>query len=123
MHSFKKLKVWQMSMDLVAEVYRLTAEFPKDERFGLISQINRTSVSIASNIAEGSGRNTNKDFNQFLAVSLGASFELETQLLLSEKLGMIKDQQKFSEVIATTEEIQKMIIGLQTRLTKELSKV
>ena len=75
MHRYKELKVWQKAIDLAVEVYRVTEKLPKEERFGLISQINRCVVSIPSNIAEGAGRNTNKDFNHFLGIAQGSSFE------------------------------------------------
>jgi four helix bundle protein len=89
MHRYKELKVWQKAIDLAVEVYRITEKLPKEERYGLISQINRCVVSIPSNIAEGAGRNTSKDFNHFLGISLGSSFELDTQLIISNKLGYV----------------------------------
>ena len=89
MHKYKELKVWQKSLDLVVDVYKATAEFPKDERFGLISQTERSAVSIPSNIAEGAGRNSDKEFVHFLAVSNGSSYELETQILVAERLNFI----------------------------------
>ena len=83
----KDLIVWQKSMDLVVEIYVLTREFPKDETYGLVSQMRRSAVSIPSNIAEGSGRNSDKYFRQFLCIAYGSALELETQLILSEKFG------------------------------------
>ena len=83
MHNYLELNVWKKARVLVKKVYELTAEFPTDERFGLISQLRRCSVSIPSNIAEGSGRGSNKDFARFLSISMGSAFELETQLWLS----------------------------------------
>jgi four helix bundle protein len=76
-------------MLLAKEVYLITSQFPKEEKYGLVSQINRCSVSIASNIAEGSSRSSNKDFAHFLKISLGSLFELETQLILSNEFGLI----------------------------------
>jgi four helix bundle protein len=84
----KDLNVWKESMTLAKEVYRLTKNFPKEETFGLVSQMRRAAVSIPSNIAEGAARNSNKEFIQFLHVSLGSLAELETQLLLSKELGV-----------------------------------
>lgn len=81
MHRYKKLQVWQKSIDLAVEIYKITEKLPKQVQYGLISQINRAVISIFSNIAEGAGRNTNKEFNNFLGYSLGSSFELETQLI------------------------------------------
>lgn len=108
MHNFRQLNIWIEARSLVKEVYLLTAKFPSDERFGLISQINRCSISVPSNIAEGSARSTNKDFAHFLKISLGSLFELETQLLLSADLNMISEienEELFKRIIV----LQKMI--------------
>jgi four helix bundle protein len=122
MHRFKNLKVWQMSIDLTEEIYRSTEEFPSLEKFGLISQINRSAVSICSNIAEGAGRGTDKEFINFLSIALGSSFELETQMIIAKRLNYISEE-KFSSIVPNIEEIQKMIIGLQNKLKSEFSKV
>jgi len=90
MHKVEKLKVWQRSIELAKEVYQAISELPNDETYGLSMQIKRSAVSIASNIAEGAGRNTNKEFNHFLGIANGSSYELQTQLLLNEKLSLIK---------------------------------
>lgn len=79
-NDYKKLVVWQKSMDLVVAVYSLTDKFPKSEQYGLISQMMRCSVSLPSNIAEGSRRKTTKDFSHFLIMALGSGSELETQI-------------------------------------------
>lgn len=89
MHRYKELKVWQKAIDLVEKVYRITEKLPAEERLELKSQINRCAISIPSNIAEGAGRNTKKDFNHFLGISLGSSFELDTQMILSNRLGYV----------------------------------
>jgi len=81
-HNFKKLKIWQMAMELAKDIFKLTSSFPSSEKFGLTSQMNRCAVSMPSNIAEGSSR-TNKSFSHFIDISLGSSFELQTQLLLA----------------------------------------
>lgn len=81
-HNFKKLKIWQMGMELAKIIFEVTYTFPSQEKFGLISQMNRCAVSIPSNISEGSSR-TNKSFSHFLDIALGSSFELQTQVLLS----------------------------------------
>jgi four helix bundle protein len=78
MHNFKELKVWQESMSLAKDIHQITREFPSVEKFGLVSQMMRASISIPSNIAEGAGRQTGREFNQFLNISLASSFELET---------------------------------------------
>ncbi len=92
MHRYKDLEVWKRAMDLAEKVYAETNNFPDDERFGLISQMRRCSVSIASNIAEGAGRNSNKEFNQFLGIAQGSAFELETQVLLSKRLKFLSEE-------------------------------
>jgi len=90
-HNFKELKIWQKSMELSESVYQLTSNFPNTEKYGLITQMQRSAVSIPSNIAEGSGRGTNDSFKYFLSVALGSAFELETQLLLSKRLNLAND--------------------------------
>jgi four helix bundle protein len=109
MHNFRQLNIWIEARLLVKQVYLLTAKFPSDERFGLICQINRCSISVPSNIAEGSARSTNKDFSHFLKISLGSLFELETQLLLSADLNMISESEN--------EELFKRIIVLQKMIS------
>ena len=83
---FQDLTVWQRAMELTEVVYNLTKTFPKDEIYGLTSQLRRASVSIASNIAEGRGRATDRDFRQFLNIALGSTYEVQTQLLLAKRL-------------------------------------
>jgi len=115
MHNFKKLDIWIKSMDLASEIYLLTNSFPTTERFGLISQMQRSVVSIPSNIAEGSAKSSNKDFSRFLEMSIGSLFELETQLILATNLNYLE-----SEVSISTQskinELQKMIIGFKNIL-------
>ena len=118
MHNFKELKVWQISRQLVKEVYDLTSHFPSEKKYGLVSQIRRCVVSIPTNIAEGSGRNTDKDFSHFLNISLGSAYELETLLTLSLDVKFISEEQL--EVILTKiSEIQKMTFGLIKTLRQE----
>ena len=116
MHNFRELKVWQKSIDLTAEIYKITESFPKDERFGLVSQMRRAAVSISANIAEGTGRRTEKDFNGFLGNSLGSSFELETEAIISHRLNFITEN-IFNSTSTQIQEVQKMIVGLQKSLT------
>lgn len=111
MHNFKELKVWQLSRILVKEVYELTAFFPPEEKFGLVPQLRRCAVSIPSNIAEGSGRNTEKDFAHFLSLSLGSAYELETLLTLSLDVALLKEVQ-LVELTPKINEVQKMIYAL-----------
>ena len=118
MHNFKELKVWQLSRSLVKEIYAITADFPSAEKYGLVSQIRRCAVSIPTNIAEGSGRKTDKDFGHFLNISLGSAYELETLLILSFDVQLITEEQleNFSNRIS---EIQKMTFGLIKTLRQE----
>jgi four helix bundle protein len=87
--SFRDLQVWKVSMDLVTEIYRITDKFPKSEVYGLTNQIRRSSVSIPSNLAEGSGRKNTKEYIYFLYISKGSLSELETQLEISKRLGYL----------------------------------
>lgn len=103
--SYKSLIVWQKSIELVSEIYRLTANFPKTETYGLVSQMRRCSVSIPSNIAEGYRRLTSKQYRQFLQVSFASGGELETQIIIAKKIGMlegnsfIKSEQLLDEIM------------------------
>lgn len=115
MHRFEDLKIWQKAMDVVENSYRVTSTFPKEEKFGLISQIRRSAVSIPSNIAEGAGRNTNGEFMQFLGIANGSSFELLTQLYLSERLNLIT-QEKVRPIINEVLEVTKMNYSLHKSL-------
>lgn len=117
MHDFKKLDVWEKSMKLAEDVYAITQKFPDSEKYGLISQIRRSSVSIPSNIAEGAGRNGDKEFANFLAISLGSAFELETQLLLSVRLNFAEEN-IIKNILVELDSICKMLHVLKKRLTK-----
>lgn len=97
--SHKDLKVWQESTDLVVDIYNLTKFFPKNEQFGLTSQMRRCSISIPSNIAEGAGRKGGKEFSRFLYISLGSLAELETQLEISVRLDYIPENVGINEKI------------------------
>ena len=98
MKKFKGLKIWQEGIEIVTNVYQLTSGFPEEEKFGLVSQIRRSAVSIPSNIAEGYGRNSDSELSRFLNISRGSSYELETQLIISFNLGYISSEQL--EIIA-----------------------
>jgi four helix bundle protein len=91
MITHKDLDIWKMGIELVEEVYKITAEFPKEEIYGLTNQMRRASVSIPSNISEGAARSSKKEFIKFLYVALSSLAELETQVLISEKLGYLKN--------------------------------
>lgn len=92
MHDFRKLEVWKSAMRLTVGIYEYTQKFPKEERFGLTSQIQRAAVSIPSNIAEGAGRNKVGEFEYFLGIATGSSYELETQLMLSCRIGYLENE-------------------------------
>ena len=115
MHKFKELVVWQKAVDLAADIYQITKKFPKEEKFGLISQVNRCGVSIPSNIAEGAGRNTDGEYNHFLGVSVASSFELETQLIIANRLNFINEND-LTNIVKKINEIQNMTFGLQKSL-------
>jgi four helix bundle protein len=89
MKTHKDLLVWQKSIDLVTEIYKITKGFPKEEIYGITSQIRRSSVSVPSNIAEGAGRKSDKEFKQFLFIALGSLSELETQIIIAKNLEYI----------------------------------
>ncbi len=118
MHNFKELKVWQLSRNLVKEIYEVTSDFPSSEKYGLVSQIRRCTVSVPTNIVEGSGRNTDKDFAHFLNISLGSAYELETLLILSFDVNLINEDQ-LDKFLIRISEIQKMTFGLIKTLRQE----
>jgi four helix bundle protein len=111
MKTHKDLDVWKKSIALVASIYKITSSFPKEEIYGLTSQIRRSAVSIPSNIAEGAARNHINEFRQFLYISLASAAELETQLIISNMLNFI-DNQKSEELILELNSISKMLQGL-----------
>ncbi len=111
MHQYKKLKVWQKALNLSIETYKITQEFPGEEKFGLTQQIRRSAVSIPSNIAEGSGRQSEKEFKYFLNVSYGSACELETQLIIAQKNGYL-DLETFKTLSKKNFEIQKMTYAI-----------
>ena len=103
------LDVWKLSMDLVENIYKLSAQFPKEEMYGLTSQIRRAAVSVPSNIAEGASRQGNKEFVQFLYISLGSLSEVETQIMLAKRLNFVSNIDIILKEITT---IKKMLNGL-----------
>ena len=114
----KKLLVWQRSLALVKQIYEETSGFPAEEKFGLVTQMRRAAISIPSNIAEGSARNTSKEFMNFLHIAQGSVAELETQILISQSLGFTTDDD-MHPILNELEEISRMIIGLQKTLRGE----
>ena len=105
MHNFRKLQIWIDGMNLVDDIYNATDKFPKHELFGLATQMQRSATSVPSNIAEGSGKSSNKDFARFLSISVGSLFELETQVLIAERRGYIDNSQ--------SQDLQNKIIRLE----------
>jgi four helix bundle protein len=120
MHNLKELKIWKKAIDLAVEVYQVTSLFPLEEKYGLTSQIRRAAISISSNIAEGAGRNSEKEFKHFSGIANGSSYELQTQLFISNKLSLInnEDLEKLHHCI---DELQKMNYGFQNMLNKKSS--
>ena len=112
----KDLEVWKKSIELVTEIYKLTSEFPTEEKFGIVNQIRRAAVSVPSNIAEGSARSSDKENLRFLDMACGSLAELETQILISENLGFINSQ----EIITKIDNIGKMLSGLKRHLKNKL---
>lgn len=108
LQSYKQLIVWQKSMLLVELIYKVTETFPRSELYGLVSQIRRAAVSIPSNIAEGYGRVSPRDYGQFYSISYGSLLELETQIELAHRLGFI-DEQSLLKIASLTEEVSKML--------------
>ena len=120
-NSFRDLTVWQLGMQLTEQVYRLTADFPKSEIYGLSSQMRRSAVSIPSNIAEGQGRDSTKEFLHFLAIAFGSICELETQLLLANRFNYLSDTD-LESVLAILTSTSKTTRSLQKALKLKLEK-
>jgi four helix bundle protein len=119
---FHDLTVWQRAIDLTVCIYKLTQKFPKEETYGLVSQLRRASVSVASNIAEGRGRLNPAEFRQFLGIALGSTFEIQTQLVVARKLEMGTDK-AISEAAALSDEVSKMLTSfIQTLSSKPKAK-
>ena len=113
-HNFKNLKIWILSMEIASDIHKLCLDFPKNEVYGLISQMNRAAISMPSNIAEGSNRE-NAHFKHFLNISLGSSFELQTQLLIALQNKYLTDERAI-ETENKIIEFQKMIHGFISKL-------
>ena len=116
MHNFRNLQIWKDAMDLAQEVYEAVEAIPAKETYGIVSQMTRAAVSIPSNIAEGSGR-SEKDFAHFLSIALGSLYELNTQIMLSERIGYI-DNNKSLALQDKADKLQMMISGFRRRLEK-----
>jgi four helix bundle protein len=118
MREYKKLDVWKMAVELSTEVYQMTQGFPKSELYGIVSQIQRSSVSVPSNIAEGAGRGSDKQFSQYLHIAYGSLCELETQLIISKNLKYISEDQ-LNAVSGKMILLQKKIYNLDKTLNNQ----
>lgn len=117
MRNFKELKIWQKGFEIAVKSFKLVSTFPKEEKFGISSQITKTAVSIPSNVAEGSSRSSEKDYNRFIEISLGSSFELETQMLIAESVNH-GDKDLRSLLLKDVDEEQKILISFMNKLNK-----
>lgn len=117
MKNFKELKIWQKGFQIAINSFRITEKFPQVEKFGLAQQINRSSVSIPSNIAEGSSRSSDKDYNRFIEISLGSAFELETQLLIAREV-RYGDETLINTTLELLTEEEKMLTAFSNSLLK-----
>jgi four helix bundle protein len=108
MKDYKKLKVWQKGMEIVLAAYKLVSQLPSEERFGLKIQVTKAAVSIPSNIAEGSAKSSSRDYKRYLEISLGSAYELETHVLIIEKLGLGEKELRDS-LLKMVDEEQKML--------------
>ena len=113
-HNFRNLKIWQEGIEFVDQVYDLCQSLPKEERFNLVSQMQRSAISIPSNIAEGSAKKSKREFAHFLGIALGSSYEIETQLVICKRREY--NVSKSEQLILHIQEIQKMIYGLRSTL-------
>ncbi|WP_457611274.1 four helix bundle protein [Lutibacter sp.] len=112
----KNLDAWKMSIDLVAEVYKVTKAFPKNEEYGITSQMRRSAISVPSNISEGAGRDSKKEYIRFLNISIGSLSELETQMIIAQRLKYINDSTIFDEII----KVRKLLMGLKKYLVSKI---
>lgn len=120
-HNINELAIWQKSMDLALEIYEVTTDFPTEEKYGLTSQVRKCAVSIPSNIAEGAGRNSTGEFVHFLGIAHGSSYELQTQLIISNRLNLLSNE-KAQPLLEKVKEIQKMNYRFKESLSKSKSK-
>ncbi len=119
-NSYRDLLVWQKSIELVVLIYQITDKFPKNEQYGLVSQMRRAAVSISSNIAEGRYRGTRKDFRQFLIIAFGSGAELETQMLIAKKLSFVLDSE-CAEIESLLNQVMRMLNSLISKLLPKIN--
>lgn len=115
MKNFKKLNIWQEGFKIAINTYKISKEFPIEEKYGLISQVNRSAVSISSNVAEGSSRRSQKDYFRFIEIALGSCFELESQFLIAYELDF-GNKEKIENILHDIDEEQKMLIAFMKKL-------
>jgi four helix bundle protein len=115
MHNYLELKIWQEGRALVKEIYSITITFPKEELYGLTSQIRRAAISVPSNIAEGTGRGSNKEFNRFLEFAIGSLFEIETQIILANDLKYI-NAEEFEIIHTKIKSLIRMVVKFKSTL-------
>ncbi len=115
MHRFKDLEIWKQSRLFCTHIYNVTSSFPEDEKFGLISQLRRASISIPSNIAEGASRSSNKEFARFLEITIGSCYEIQPQLIIANDLGFLKVEE-LNSLIPKIESIIKMTSKFKSTL-------
>ena len=119
--SFKDLKVWQKGIQLSKQVYILSREFPKEETYGLTSQLRRACVSIPANIAEGNGRSSSKDYAHFVSIALGSAREVETLLILGKEFGYINAESDLKASMELLDEVCRMLYSLRLKLSPDKS--
>lgn len=119
MKTFRDLMIWQKAMALVTNAYVLTKAFPKEEQFSLTSQIRRCTISIPTNIAEGFGRGTNKDYHRFLSISLGSLFEFQTQIEIAHNLQYITEDE-FSTIFEDSREVERMLTSFINKVKQTI---
>ncbi len=120
MFNFEKLLVWQKSLSLADQIYRLTRSFPPEERFGLSSQMRRAAVSIRSNIAEGASRHSRVDYSRFVEIAAGSLFELVSQTTIARNQGLLTASE-YTQIYASSLEILRMLAGLRSSLERARS--
>ncbi|MGA9637118.1 four helix bundle protein [Flavobacterium sp.] len=120
MSTFRNLLIWQKSMTLTTQIYQLTSTFPKEEIYGLTSQIRRCSISIPSNIAEGYGRESDKEFLRFLNISIGSLFEMQTQLEIAKNIAYINED-LFNNLYENSREVERMIVSFIKKIKERNS--
>lgn len=121
MRPHEKLNVWKDAIEMVTKVYALTGRFPSEEKFGLISQIRRTAVSVPANIAEGAARQSDKEFLNFISIAQGSASELETELLIAYKLGYFSAEE-YGEIYDEVNTIARMLVGLSKTVKTRIAK-